>query len=92
MAVDEERRRAGGAAVVSAVDVALDTQGVATVVQVGGEAVDVEPEIAGVGRQVSLLERVLVFEQRVVELPESSLGAGGFSGFRCGSGVLVDVF
>ena len=41
--------------------------------QVFGEALDVEPELLGVGDQVARAERVLVGEQEVVHLPEAPL-------------------
>ena len=79
-AVDEERGRPGGAAVVGTRDVPLDAERVAPLVQLADEPVDVETECRRVLRQVGLLERLLVGEEHVVHLPEPSLGAGRLGG------------
>ena len=52
-AVDEERRRAGHLAEVGAVDIARDPSGADMMLDVVGEAVDVEAEVARVADQVS---------------------------------------
>ena len=90
-AVDEERRRAGDAAEVGAVDVLGDARGADAFAQVVGEAFDVETELLGVADQVVELERVLVLEQEVVHLPERALLGGGLGGLRGELSVGVDV-
>ena len=53
-----------------------DAGGVRVRLEVVAEAVDVEPEFAGVAQQVGRLELVLVLEQQIVHRPECALGAG----------------
>jgi hypothetical protein len=67
--VDEEGRRAGDAAQVSAVDVLGDARGAVVVAQEGGEALDGEAQLLGVADKVVEAERVLMREQEVVRLP-----------------------
>ena len=70
---------------VGAGDVAFDSQSVASLLQLAREAIDVEAEVAGVGREVRLAEGVLVGEEGVVHLPEPALarrGLGGLGGQR----------
>src|SRR5438105_4058080 len=59
-AVDEEGRRAGHVAEVGAVDVLGDAGRAGTALEVGGEPVDVEPDLRRVADQVVAGERLLV--------------------------------
>src|SRR5919106_6660820 len=61
-AVHEERRRAQDAALIGALDVALDTQRVAPALKVVGEPVGVEAQLACVSGEIVEPERVLVLE------------------------------
>ncbi len=91
-AVDEEGRRAAGAARLGADHVLLDAAQVAAVLERAGHLLDVDPDAAGVAEQVLELELVLVVEQLVVGLPESALHAGLLHrlGGQLGMGVDVD--
>jgi hypothetical protein len=60
-------------------------------VEVGGEAIGLEAELAGVAEQVFAGECPLPVEQKVVELPEAALGMGRLSRFRALLRVRVDV-
>src|SRR5436189_6204560 len=84
-AVDEERRRAGDAAEVGAVDVVGDLRGADARTKVVCELLDVEPELLRVPDQVIRLQGVLVPEQQVVHLPERALRG---CGLRCFGGEL----
>ena len=90
-AVDEEGRRTGDAAQVGAVDIFGDAGSAGVLLQLVGEPLDVEAELArrsGRGRRA---EGVLVVEQEVVHLPERSLLGRGLGGFRGQLGARVDV-
>src|SRR4051812_19837808 len=69
-AVDEEGRRTGDSAEIGAVDVLGHTPRADALMQVVGEAFDVEPELFGVADQVVVVERVLMIEEKIVHLPE----------------------
>ena len=90
-AVDEERGCAGHAAVVRALDVALDAQRVLARLERLLEARHVETDLVRVVDEVDDAERRLAVEQPVVHRPERALLAGGLGGFRGDLGVLVDV-
>src|SRR5919197_2839070 len=90
-AVDEERRRAGDAALVGLVDVFGDAWRELPPPQVLAEALDVQAEALGGGEKLARRERILVVEQLVVHLPELPLGAGGLRRLGGQLGVLVDV-
>ena len=59
--------------------------------QVVGEALDVEPKTLGVCDQVVRLERVLMVQQHVVQLPEGVLSGRRLGCLRCELRVRVDV-
>ena len=89
--VDEERRRAGHAAQVRALYVLGDAVRAHVLLQVLGEASDVQPEPLGVRDQIGRPQCVLVLEQQVVHLPECALIGGGLGGLGGELGVRVHV-
>ena len=90
-AVDEERRGPGGAALVGALDVARDPERVPAVIEVPGEPVHVQPDLARVAEQVVVAQRVAPGEQAVVHLPELPRRAGDLGRLRRHLRVLVHV-
>jgi hypothetical protein len=91
-AVDEQRRRA---AHLTRGDPALDVA--ANAVQHPGagpipiERFDVEPELAGVPHQVSVVERLLAPEEQLVHVPEAALQRRGLGGGGCRERMRVDL-
>ncbi len=81
-AVDEERRRAGDAALVGADDVLADARRVHPAAQILGDAVGVEPELLGVAPHVARAQLALMVEEDVVHVPEATLCGRGFGGLR----------
>lgn len=78
--VDEEGGRARDAREVGAVDVFGDAGGAGVAGEVGAEALDIEPELLGIGDQILGTERPAVREQKVVHRPEGALFGGRLRG------------
>ena len=79
-AVDEEAGRAGGAAALGRVDVALDAGTVHTGVDLPGHPLGVEAEVAADREHRLARELRLHREEGIVVLPEAALGGGGLAG------------
>jgi hypothetical protein len=58
--------------------------------QFAAEAIDVQLQLLGVLEQVPVLQCILVFEEKIVHLPETALRGGGFGGFRSHLRVLMN--
>src|SRR5207248_5188796 len=79
ISVDEERGRAVHAAADPTTKVVTHLSGVGARRQLFVGALDVYPNVGGVGQQVFILKRVLALEQNVVHLPEFPLSRSRFA-------------
>src|SRR2546429_6607711 len=73
-AIDEERGRAGDVAEIRAVDVFGDATGTGVLLEIGGETVDVEAELARLVDEVGGGGGPLAVQEEGVPLPEHPLG------------------
>src|SRR5215216_4150689 len=87
--IDEEGRSAIHPAANAAAEIFTNLFFIRTSRQLAGHSLSIDSDSRRVHHEILILQRVLIVEEDVVHLPESSLGSSRLSSFGCPLGVRV---